>query len=189
MGAARVLQNLSNSFSLSLAMSSQSDNGVKTVETNQENWAYYIHASRKCILVCVLGLIWCLSWAYTPQFERPGVSPSLERLAGHCKNVSPISKEEYLTRQTDLATVLASLGGTAYIAEPGANSQFFGNFSNSHWHLSERPLLLMISPVSSDALGGSIIPQVIILTPKVSTLPIPITYLFECIDKNCVSKF
>jgi len=173
-------------LSLSLAMSAQSDNGVKTVETNQKNWAYHIHASRKCILVCVLGLIWCLSWA---QFERPGVSPSLERLAGHCKNVSPISKEEYLTRQTDLATVLASLGGTAYIAEPGANSQFFGNFSNSHWHLSERPLLLMISPVSADALGGSIIPQVIILTPKVSTLPIPITYLFECIDKIYVSKF
>jgi hypothetical protein len=91
---------------------------------------------------------------------------ALRRLASYCAEISPISKGEYLERQTKLAHALHSLGGQAYIAEPGAYTQYFANFSKAEWHLSERPLLLIISPVTTES---GILPQVTILTPKVAS--------------------
>ena len=34
----------------------------------------------------------------------------------------------------------------AFIAEPGGMTQYFTNFSNAEWELSERPFLLVVTP-------------------------------------------
>jgi Xaa-Pro aminopeptidase len=70
---------------------------------------------------------------------------------------------------------LDALNASAYIAEPGASAQFYGNISLSHWFLSERPLLLIISPKVD---GEDIQPMVSVLTPqfeatRAKMLPIP----------------
>lgn len=89
-------------------------------------------------------------------------------LASHCQSISPIGISEYTARQTALAETLYALNALAYIAEPGANTQFYGNFSKAQWSLSERPLLLIISPEISESKDGQEIrPRVTVLTPKV----------------------
>ncbi|KAK0429595.1 Creatinase/aminopeptidase [Armillaria borealis] len=55
-----------------------------------------------------------------------------------------------------LGETLTTLNTSAYIAEPGASALYYANVSSSHWHLSERPLLLI---VDSSA-------RVTVLTPK-----------------------
>ncbi|KAJ3510588.1 hypothetical protein NLJ89_g4588 [Agrocybe chaxingu] len=132
------------------------------------------HPSRKLIpgILIVAGLTWIFAIQYGQSqvfdVSLPIDSPHYQRLKSHCADVPPISKDEYLTRQTDLAELLHALGGKAYVAEPGANTQFYANFSNASWRLSERPLLLMISPIASESPVGEIgaQPQVTILTPK-----------------------
>ena len=89
---------------------------------------------------------------------------SYSHLAGHCASIHPIPQSEFVSRQASLASTLHSLGASAYVAEPGANTQFFGNFSKAQWSLSERPLLLIIAPVVHE---GDIQSQVTILSPKV----------------------
>jgi hypothetical protein len=56
------------------------------------------------------------------------------------------------------------------MTEPSANSQFFANFSTAQWFLSERPLLLIITP-SFDPVDGVVEKKITILTPKVNNLP------------------
>lgn len=85
-----------------------------------------------------------------------------EGLATHCKDAQPISATEFLERQQQLARVLHALNGSAYVAEPGPSALFFGNISGASWGLSERPLLLMISPL---AVRGEVSAHVTILTP------------------------
>ncbi|KLO14165.1 Creatinase/aminopeptidase [Schizopora paradoxa] len=67
-------------------------------------------------------------------------------LATHCADAQPISANEFKSRQRALAETLHALNASAYIAEPGANAGFFANISAAHWSLSERPLLLIITP-------------------------------------------
>ncbi len=74
----------------------------------------------------------------------PLAPESYSHLAGHCASIHPIPQSEFVSRQTSLASALHSLGASAYVAEPGANTQFFGNFSKAQWSLSERPLLLIM---------------------------------------------
>ncbi|KAF9228642.1 peptidase M24 [Gyrodon lividus] len=85
-----------------------------------------------------------------------------KELAAHCEAAQPISTSEVLQRQHQLALSLHKLNASAYVAEPGANALFFGNISDALWHLSERPLLLMVSPLVGD---GDISAQVTVLTP------------------------
>lgn len=73
-------------------------------------------------------------------------TPDLSHLAEHCAHISPIPSSSYLQRQRALAQTLHELNASAYIAEPGASAAYFANLSSSQWHLSERPLLLIISP-------------------------------------------
>ena len=67
------------------------------------------------------------------------------------------------------------MGASAYIAEPGANAGYYANISGSHWGLSERPLLLIITPEKkTTGISG----KVSILTPtfeatRARLLPIP----------------
>jgi len=103
-------------------------------------------------------------------------------LANHCPGAQPISESEFLQRQDNLAKLLYDRGASAYVAEPGANTKYFGNISEASWHLSERPLLLMISPTFGEA---AISAKVTIITPafeepRARLLPVPgadVTYI------------
>ncbi|KAG1749007.1 peptidase M24, structural domain-containing protein [Suillus paluster] len=83
-------------------------------------------------------------------------------LASHCADAQPIDGSEVLQRQENLAKILYDHGASAYVAEPGANAQYFGNISQASWHLSERPLLLMIFPTLEEA---SIVAKITVITP------------------------
>ncbi|KAJ3560524.1 hypothetical protein NP233_g10781 [Leucocoprinus birnbaumii] len=98
-------------------------------------------------------------------FSIPG--QALAPIAPHpcVSTVAPISEQEFAARQLELAETLAMLDGEAYIAESGAQTQFFGNFSAVNWKLSERPLLLIITPGRS-VVGNATKAEVSVLTPK-----------------------
>lgn len=83
-------------------------------------------------------------------------------LASHCADAQPISGSEFLQRQENLAKILYDHGASAYVAEPGANAQYFGNISEALWHLSERPLLLMVVPTLEEA---SVVAKITVITP------------------------
>ncbi|THV07913.1 Creatinase/aminopeptidase [Dendrothele bispora CBS 962.96] len=128
-------------------------------------------------LVCLLLLVYfALSslWAGHPSEPR---RPSFSYLADHCtSSISPIGTEEFLTRQKELAITLHNLNGSAaYVTEPSANGLFFANVSTVEWRLSERPLLLIITPKLED---GEIHPKLSVLAPRFEAtraklLPIP----------------
>ncbi|KAF7793099.1 hypothetical protein EIP86_004206 [Pleurotus ostreatoroseus] len=87
----------------------------------------------------------------------------------------PIPNKDYIARQDELARTLHSLGASAYIAEPGANAAFYANISSSNWGLSERPLLLIVTPFEEN---GAIKGNISILTPafeatRARLLPVP----------------
>lgn len=103
------------------------------------------------------------------------ISSGFLYLPNHCNNVPAIGELELLKRQETLATVLSNLNASAYIAEPGANTQYYANFSSELWHLSERPLLFILRP---DTTGVVASPRISILTPafeasRAKMLPIP----------------
>jgi len=108
--------------------------------------------------------------------EVQNQTPSFSHLADHCtKTVSPIFLDEFLARQKSLASTLYDLRQSAYVTEPSANGLFFANVSTAQWRLSERPLLLIITPHLKD---GEVHPKLSVLTPKFEAtraklLPIP----------------
>ena len=85
-------------------------------------------------------------------------TPTFAGISGYCSHVPPIPADEFLDRQQRLVDTLVSLNASAYIAEPGPSAHYYANFSS--WGLSERPLLLIISPDSS------LRPNVTVLTPS-----------------------
>ncbi|KAF8436944.1 peptidase M24, structural domain-containing protein [Boletus edulis BED1] len=115
-----------------------------------------------------LLLITILLFASAPSLLFQPLTISLthndpwEGLAAHCKDAQPIRTAEFLERQRQLAHALLALNGSTYVAEPGASALFFGNISDASWHLSERPLLLLISPLVDQ---GEVSARVTILTP------------------------
>ncbi|KAJ7184256.1 peptidase M24, structural domain-containing protein [Mycena filopes] len=82
--------------------------------------------------------------------------------ARHCDHLGPITAAEFQIRQNSLARVLNQLNASAYITEPGASSLYYANISTSNWSLSERPLLLIITPQQE---ADEIEAKVSILTP------------------------
>ncbi|TFK76598.1 Creatinase/aminopeptidase [Pluteus cervinus] len=117
-------------------------------------------------------IVSCWSSASLSQVHEDGlVHPSLQ----HCADFPPISASEFSDRQTRLAESLHRLNASAYIAEPGATALYYANISTSHWHLSERPLLLVVTP---SLIGDKIEPKITVITPKFEAtraklLPIP----------------
>ncbi|KAG0648037.1 putative peptidase [Hyphodiscus hymeniophilus] len=59
-------------------------------------------------------------------------------------DVPAISRSEFLTRQSTLASALQDAGVDAFIAEPSASSLYFANISTTY-ELSERPFLIIVS--------------------------------------------
>lgn len=98
-----------------------------------------------------------------PGLNTGNSEPDFSHLASHCADVRPIQAESYLARQQALVETLYNIGASAYIAEPGASATYFANLSGSSWHLSERPLLLIVTPQADGA--GGVRAQVSILTP------------------------
>lgn len=138
----------------------------------QQPWKIY------CILALTPALFGYKAWL---QLTGNATSPSsismpdFSGLSDHCSHVKPITNEAYITRQDELAQTLHSLGASAYIAEPGANAAFYANISSSHWGLSERPLLLIVTPFEE---SGVIKGNLSILTPafeatRARLLPVP----------------
>jgi len=62
------------------------------------------------------------------------------------EGVAPISRDECLARQGELAEVLGREGVDAFVAEPGGTSQYYVNVSSGVWDLTERPFLLVVTP-------------------------------------------
>ena len=89
--------------------------------------------------------------------------PDFSHLASHCAHIPPIPTSSFIERQDSLARALQSLNASAYIAEPGASAGFFANLSHSSWHLSERPLLLIVQPQVNAQ--GLVRANISILTP------------------------
>ncbi|KAG6832685.1 hypothetical protein H0H92_012257 [Tricholoma furcatifolium] len=114
------------------------------------------------VIACSQFIIWAFQRLYGDATQHLKGLPAIH-LENHCAHTLPISSSEFLDRQAALAEKLLSLKASAYIAEPGASATFFGNISRAQWKLSERPLLLIITP-SEDAQGSSA--QVSVLTPK-----------------------
>lgn len=108
-------------------------------------------------LLILIGVFWLLVEFPEALYQTDSqgrLSSWPPRLTSHCASTPPIRHSEYLARQTSLAKTLHSLGAKAYIAEPGGNTQFFANFSDAQWTLSERPLLLVISPLTKESEDG-----------------------------------
>jgi Xaa-Pro aminopeptidase len=61
----------------------------------------------------------------------------------HLLDVAPITREEFLQRQSILADALDEAGVDAFITEPSASSSYYANISTS-FNLSERPFLVII---------------------------------------------
>ncbi|KAK7060257.1 hypothetical protein VNI00_001022 [Paramarasmius palmivorus] len=102
------------------------------------------------------------SWSARNEVYNTLDLPSLQN---HCANSTPIQASEFHTRQKALAGILHSLEASAYIAEPGASALYYANVSSSQWHLSERPLLVVVTPKVTTA-NGAVDPLITILAPK-----------------------
>ncbi|KAH7889898.1 Creatinase/aminopeptidase [Phlebopus sp. FC_14] len=145
-------------------------------------------------LSCLCILVFLGAPYLPPSYLLKGTPPVAPNnpwrgLAAHCEASQPISRSEVLERQQSLAHTLKLLNASAYIAEPGPSALFFGNISDASWSLSERPLLLMISPVVND---GVVTPKVTVLTPffeetRAKLLDVPgveVTYVAWKEDEN-----
>ncbi len=128
-----------------------------------------------CITFSIAMMVSLLAF----RLRNPLAPSSVADFSGmkeHCAHVRPIPTKSFIKRQDLLAKTLQSLGASAYIAEPGANAGFYANLSGSHWHLSERPLLLIVTPTVDEE--GAIRGNISILTPmfeatRARLLPIP----------------
>ncbi|KAJ7197171.1 Creatinase/aminopeptidase [Mycena pura] len=119
-------------------------------------------------------LLFLASLALYTGYSELSAARAPPSITQHCAHLDPIAATEFQARQDALAKQLAELNASAYIAEPGASSQFYGNFSSSDWRLSERPLLLVITP---ERIGQNVKAKISILTPafeadRSKTLPV-----------------
>ncbi|THH20377.1 hypothetical protein EW146_g973 [Bondarzewia mesenterica] len=138
-------------------------------------------SARRSESLCQLGMIMAALAYFTISITilvlgDPIDLSKLPALTSHCANVAPIPASEFHQRQQLLAEALYKMNASAYIAEPSASALYFANISDSSWHLSERPLLLLVSPQVTD--DGAVSAKTSILTPtfeatRAKFLPIP----------------
>jgi len=103
------------------------------------------HARTNSQIICLFGYaLWKPPTVRDSAFESI-VWESYDWSA--LEGVAPISRDEFLARQDELARVLRKEGVDAFIVEPGATSQYYVNVSSCVWELSERPFLLVVTPV------------------------------------------
>lgn len=145
----------------------QSTKSARVTQHDLHNGRHIRSTRLVCGIVFLSGLICFLSRDLAKDLWYHS---GYQSLSAHCAKIPPISSLEYHTRQTNLAKTLHALNASAYMTEPSANSRFFANFSTDEWSLSDRPLLLIITP-SFDPVDGVVEKKVTILTPKVKNIP------------------
>ncbi|GJE95184.1 creatinase/aminopeptidase [Phanerochaete sordida] len=112
---------------------------------------------------------------FRPSLRPAPPPPPFAHLAAYCAHVPPPPPASFVARQDTLAATLTALGAAAYVAEPGASAAFFANLSGDAWHLSERPLLLLVTPAQDAAPPAA---RLTVLTPafeasRARLLPVP----------------
>ncbi|KAJ7724070.1 Creatinase/aminopeptidase [Mycena maculata] len=118
--------------------------------------------SRRFSKLGALFVLGCIALVYLNTCLNNSAHSSSPVVPKHCEYLDPITATEFQARQNNLAKTLVQLNASAYIAEPGASSLFYGNISKSDWGLSERPLLLLITP---QHVGDEVEAKISILTP------------------------
>jgi Xaa-Pro aminopeptidase len=119
--------------------------------------------SRFAALALSVYLSYFLVFRVLRVYIKDRIIDASNPLEGYCAHVAPIVRDEYLGRQDALAQTLHAVGGSAYIAEPGASAAYFANLTGRAWGLSERPLLLIVS--HDFDVEGAVVPTVTVLTP------------------------
>ncbi|KAI0636809.1 peptidase M24 [Trametes polyzona] len=152
------------------------------------------HSRMYCAQLLVASFLLYLLWSNSTNDLSQGdvlAGPDFSHLASHCAHISPIPAGSFIARQDALSHTLRSLNASAYIAEPGASAGYFANLTGSHWHLSERPLLLVVQPITDGS--GEVHANISIVTPafeetRAKLLPIPaqaeVTYVAWPEDRN-----
>ncbi|KAF7311558.1 Peptidase-M24 domain-containing protein [Mycena kentingensis (nom. inval.)] len=117
-----------------------------------------LHFHTVLLAACVLYLTTSLFYSFrSDDFRARGAT-----IAPHCNHLASISAQEFEARRDALARILVELGASAYVAEPSASFKYYANVSTSDWSLSERPLLLIITP---EQVEQDVKAKVSILTP------------------------
>ncbi|KAG8955263.1 hypothetical protein FRC03_011237 [Tulasnella sp. 419] len=123
-------------------------------------------------LLVVFVVTYCLTYVgfgyhfygpHTLWFHSTRILPSFKYLAKYNCQVEPLPPSEFYHRQERLSEILqyqAHPQSTSYILEPGANAGYFANVSLASWRRSERPLLVVLSPLPNNKLS------IRVLTPK-----------------------
>ncbi|ORY88833.1 peptidase M24, structural domain-containing protein [Leucosporidium creatinivorum] len=110
--------------------------------------------------------------AARPAHLHPHTSPAAAAIdwswlapEKQCPGLQGIGQDEFTARRTQLAELLKGEDGKswgAYVSEPGPNTLYYANLTQSDWYLSERPWLLVITPSTSDTHSS----RLSILTPS-----------------------
>ncbi|KAH8106756.1 peptidase M24 [Cristinia sonorae] len=106
--------------------------------------------------------------------------PDFSHLSSHCADIAPIQASSFLDRQRSLAETLYHLKASAYIAEPGPSAAYFANLTSASWHLSERPLLLIVTPYIDHI--GTVQAQVSVLTPSFEATRAKLLHIPSSVD-------
>ncbi len=101
----------------------------------------------------VIGAFWLAS---PPADEPTGATPAAARhdwlhlhYSKQCPAIAPISPAEFSARRDKLGGLLRGERGDswgAYVTEPGPNTLYYTNLTDTDWYLSERPWLVALSP-------------------------------------------
>jgi hypothetical protein len=94
------------------------------------------------------AVIYLLS-SWTPRCHHSHVGPLSPTFLTHCSSLLDAPSGTYTNRIARITTSIEP--DTIYIAEPGTSSEYFiGGFSSRDWWLSERPLLIALTPSSNN---------------------------------------
>lgn len=104
-------------------------------------WGWW-RTMKVAVLCFTLLLIWCIPTSPSAEQVR---DCAWEYIEPHTAllDVKPITRDEFLDRQKNLAAAINEAGADAFIAEPSASSTYYANVSSS-FELSERPFLIIL---------------------------------------------
>jgi len=104
--------------------------------TNEKKIIATISIVACVILIIILGIYYGVR-----ESKTEGSAVDFSSLNGYCKNISPITSQEFASRRSCMVSQLQTAGVDAYVTEPGASMLYFSNVT---WSLSERAFLLII---------------------------------------------
>jgi len=107
--------------------------------------------------LALTALIIAAFWLCSTPSDEPAARPTLPAkhdwshllYTKQCPGIQPISSSEFTARRDKLGALLRGEKGNgwgAYVTEPGPNTLYYTNLTDTDWYLSERPWLVAISP-------------------------------------------